>query len=154
MISNSMIRSLSGKPSDCTTKTSFSRTLSLSLTKIFSFANEVTVISPIGIPSRLEIAWANAGLAFPVKMRSSSKRLLMLSPRAQNVPFCSTTSSHETFVAIHGNIQKRGCQMAEGRKCQVSGVVELPQHHGALDSHARRQLSGRQRVALLIADDQ
>ena len=101
---SSMMRSLSGVARDCTTNTSFSRTLSFKRTKILSLGNLVKVISPNVVPRRSAIALARAGLPLPLKMRISLKRLPMSYPNHLCVN--DHASIVERFVE-HGNDTRR-----------------------------------------------
>ena len=65
MITSSMIDWLTGRQVGWTRKTSFSRTLSRILTKMFSLANENTSARPSSTPRYRQICWANFLLAFP-----------------------------------------------------------------------------------------
>src|SRR6476661_8329204 len=72
MMSNSMIDRWTGVVNGWTMKTSFSRTLSSILTKMFSLVNSHTWILPRLIWRWEATASASAGLALPVNMVMSS----------------------------------------------------------------------------------
>ena len=72
MISSSTRLSLTGRPTDWTRKTSFSRTFSLILAKLSSLLNLKTSQSPSLSPRYEQISLASAGWEFPVKTFRSS----------------------------------------------------------------------------------
>ncbi len=65
MISSSMIDWFTGRHVGWTRKTSFSRTLSRTRTKMFSFANWKTSARPCSAPRYRQILRASSGFAFP-----------------------------------------------------------------------------------------
>ena len=61
MINSSIRLSFTGRPTDCTRKTSFSRMFSLILTKVSSLLNLKTSQSPSPSPRYEQISLASAG---------------------------------------------------------------------------------------------